>query len=224
MVKRILQISSFIFIVLIILLVGQNAWLLELKQGNLNIIQAFRDNEVQLFLFVFALMIAHNLFPLFPVPAIIALTTITAFDAKLMFIWVWSASIIGATLSFLLARFWLHRWTMDKLPLEFKQKVSRRGFQFVLILRVLPFVSMSLINYGAGMSSVRFFPYVFATAIGNFIYFAVLHLISTQWIEVETDTGVMILVALIIGGLFLAYKFAKPWIGKMNRKNKEDLT
>lgn len=44
--------------------------------------------------------------------------------------------------------------------------LSERQFRSVLVLRLLPVVPFNLLNYGAGLSSVGFLPFVAATAVG----------------------------------------------------------
>ncbi|MEU0086391.1 TVP38/TMEM64 family protein [Streptomyces sp. NPDC006274] len=44
--------------------------------------------------------------------------------------------------------------------------LARRGFVAVLLLRLVPLFPFAVINYGAGVTGVRFRPYVAATALG----------------------------------------------------------
>ena len=219
MIKRIWQIATFIFVVLIIYLVSQQTWLQNFNQGGLEeLVNLVQDNIVQAFIFLFLLMLVQNLFTLIPLPAIIGLAVIAdPENTELLFLWTFGASLIGATIAFYLARLWLHKWAMNKMNIEFKQKLNRSGFMVVFILRILPFVPTSLINYSAGVSSVRFLHYILATATGNFIYFLILFFIGKQIIEVGDDTGVMILIAIVAVVLFiLYYKLLKPRMMKSN--------
>src|SRR5690625_4827835 len=106
MLKRILQITSLLFVIFLIFIVYQQSWLTELKSANINqILYLIQDSEVQALLFFFLLMIMQNLFTLIPLPVIIGLTTVAASDPVFIFIWTWGASLVGATISFYLARF-----------------------------------------------------------------------------------------------------------------------
>ncbi|WP_063788292.1 TVP38/TMEM64 family protein [Streptomyces ardesiacus] len=76
----------------------------------------------------------------------------------------------GAVLSFGLAR-WLGRpavarWAGDGRLARLDAMVSARGFLAVLILRLIPVFPFALVNYAAGVTSIRLAPYVTATAIG----------------------------------------------------------
>jgi uncharacterized membrane protein YdjX (TVP38/TMEM64 family) len=44
--------------------------------------------------------------------------------------------------------------------------LGRAGFQTVLVLRLIPLVPCDVINYGAGLGSVRFRDFILATAVG----------------------------------------------------------
>ncbi len=76
----------------------------------------------------------------------------------------------GAALSFGIAR-WLGRPTVARYTgsgrlARLDAYLSRRGFVSVLVLRLVPLFPFSVINYGAGVSAVRFSPYLAATAVG----------------------------------------------------------
>jgi uncharacterized membrane protein YdjX (TVP38/TMEM64 family) len=76
----------------------------------------------------------------------------------------------GAALSFALAR-WLGRpavarWTGEGRLARLDALLSRRGFTAVLLLRLVPLFPFALVNYATGVMSVRFLPYLTATAIG----------------------------------------------------------
>lgn len=45
-------------------------------------------------------------------------------------------------------------------------RLTRRGFWAVLVLRLVPLFPFAVVNYGAGVTGVRFAPYMAATAIG----------------------------------------------------------
>ncbi|WP_035186515.1 TVP38/TMEM64 family protein [Alteribacter aurantiacus] len=45
-------------------------------------------------------------------------------------------------------------------------QLEKRGFFYVLVLRLIPLFNFDLISYAAGVSKVRFSPFLFATIIG----------------------------------------------------------
>ncbi len=81
------------------------------------------------------------------------------------------ASTAAAAISFLLGRFTLRNWIVKKLAHRpaFKaidEAVGREGWKMVLLLRLSPVFPFTLLNYGLGLTSIRFWPAVLASWIG----------------------------------------------------------
>jgi uncharacterized membrane protein YdjX (TVP38/TMEM64 family) len=79
--------------------------------------------------------------------------------------------MVGAMLCFLLARA-LGRDTVEKLAGKGVLKgveayFTKYGSKTILICRLLPFVSFDAVSYFAGLTSVRFWPFVIATGLGQ---------------------------------------------------------
>ena len=61
----------------------------------------------------------------------------------------------------------IERWLTSRLPLEaFEQRLARRGFVTVLVLRLVPNVPFELLNATLGVSPVRWRNFLTATALG----------------------------------------------------------
>jgi uncharacterized membrane protein YdjX (TVP38/TMEM64 family) len=82
------------------------------------------------------------------------------------------ASVVGATLSFIIARYFGRAWVEARLRKHPKfaaidQAVSKSGFKVVLLLRLEPvFIPFALLNYGLGLTSIRLRDYVLASWLG----------------------------------------------------------
>jgi len=82
------------------------------------------------------------------------------------------ASVIGATVSFLLARYFLRDWVAQKLQAYPKfaaidRAVAQHGFKLVLLLRLQPvIIPFALLNYALGLTRVRWRDYVVASWLG----------------------------------------------------------
>lgn len=120
---------------------------------------------VSFFLMVFQSLIA-------PLPAFL----ITFANAAL-FGWVkgallsWSSAMAGAALCFWIARL-LGRDATEKLTSKLAlQKVDRFFEQYgkytILIARLLPFVSFDIVSYAAGLTSMSFWSFFWATGLGQ---------------------------------------------------------
>ncbi len=100
-------------------------------------------------------------------------TLLTALGAAIFgpywgFLYVWTGAMIGAGLSFLIGRYLGRDFAAsligDRLK-RFDDAIERNGFATVLYLRLMyfPFTPM---NFGMGLTKVRFWDYIAGTALG----------------------------------------------------------
>lgn len=134
----------------------------------------------------------------------------------------WIGATIGATLSFLLAKF-LGRDFVDQLLggrfQEFERRLERHGFTSLLILRLLPWFPFTGINFGSGLTRIRFRDYVLATALGilpgTFVYQFLFAKLGSkvladewQWSDLaDAELGIAIV-------LFIAFAGIGGWIAR----------
>lgn len=83
----------------------------------------------------------------------------------------WSSAMAGATLCFYIAKF-LGREVVEKLTSrtaleKVDQFFNQYGNYAILIARLLPFISFDIVSYGAGLTSMGFWPFFVATGIGQ---------------------------------------------------------
>lgn len=83
----------------------------------------------------------------------------------------WSSAMAGAAVCFYIAR-WYGRTTVEKLTsrqaLEHVDAFFEQyGKYAVLIARLLPFISFDIVSYGAGLTSMSFWPFFWATGLGQ---------------------------------------------------------
>jgi uncharacterized membrane protein YdjX (TVP38/TMEM64 family) len=77
----------------------------------------------------------------------------------------------GAIISFYFARTLGSNWLKKKLSSNGKidrwqKKIKEKGFYFIFVLRVIPIVNFDFVSYLAGISRLKFRPYIFATLLG----------------------------------------------------------
>ncbi|MEO7980915.1 MAG: VTT domain-containing protein [Sporichthyaceae bacterium] len=81
----------------------------------------------------------------------------------------WAGAVLGAVAAFWLART-LGRASVQRLTgprlRRADEVLGRRGLVGVLVARLIPVVPFTLVNYGSGLSAVRFPAYLGATAVG----------------------------------------------------------
>ena len=83
-------------------------------------------------------------------------------------LFVFIAATLGSSLAFLVSRYVARRLVERKLAGHKKfasidQAIGKQGFKIVLLLRMTPLVPFNFLNYGLGLTRVRFLPYVLAS-------------------------------------------------------------
>lgn len=82
------------------------------------------------------------------------------------------ASVLGATISFLLARFFAREWVSKRIRQHprfaaIDRTVGKHGFKVVLLARLTPvFLPFAVLNYALGLTRVRLRDYVLASWLG----------------------------------------------------------
>ena len=118
----------------------------------------------------FSLMVFQSVIA--PLPAFL----ITIANANLFGWWQgailsWASAMAGAALCFWIARV-VGREAVEKLAgkngiRQMEEFFQRHGTQSVLIARLLPFVSFDWVSYFAGLTSMRFWSFFWATGLGQ---------------------------------------------------------
>lgn len=83
----------------------------------------------------------------------------------------WSSAMAGAALCFFIARFY-GRTVVEKLTSKFALEsvdifFEKYGKYAILIARLLPFVSFDIVSYAAGLTSMGFWSFFWATGLGQ---------------------------------------------------------
>ncbi|WP_346726501.1 TVP38/TMEM64 family protein [Campylobacter mucosalis] len=118
----------------------------------------------------FFLMVLQSIMA--PVPAfLITLSNAMIFGWVLGAILSWSSAMVGAALCFYIARI-LGRDIVEKLTgkkaLEATDEFfTKYGKHTIIVCRLLPFVSFDLVSYAAGLTSMGFWSFFWATGIGQ---------------------------------------------------------
>lgn len=118
----------------------------------------------------FLLMVFQSLFA--PLPAFV----ITFANAGL-FGWIngailsWSSAMVGAMLCFAIARIYgrtvVEKFTTRTALKEVDKFFERYGKWAILVARLLPFMSFDIVSYAAGLTSMGFWEFFWATGLGQ---------------------------------------------------------
>jgi len=83
------------------------------------------------------------------------------------------ASVVGATLAFLIARYVARDWVTRRLKkypqaAAIDRAIEKNGFKAVVLLRLQPVLPFNILNYALGLTSIRLRDYMLASWIGMF--------------------------------------------------------
>ena len=83
------------------------------------------------------------------------------------------ASVAGATLAFLIARYIARDWVTRRLKkypqaAALDRAIEKNGFKAVVLLRLQPVLPFNILNYALGLTSIRLRDYMLASWIGMF--------------------------------------------------------
>lgn len=128
------------------------------------------------FLFIFLYVVLIILF--FP-SIVLSLTGGVLFGPVLGTLCIQTGAILGAALAFLLTRYLLADQVESILGENMRQLktgVERRGWRFVLMLRIIPGLPYTLLNYALGLTKIRFLHFLgvtFACILPRTILYAI---------------------------------------------------
>jgi len=130
---------------------------------------------------------------------------------------------LGSSLSFLVARYfgrdfierfeWLHKGRIKK----FDDSIAQNGFKVILFMRLIPLFQYDAVNFGSGLSKIRFRDYLLATFIGMIPGGFVNALVGDS---LENPISIQFLIAVAAFGLLMiiptVYKIIQKKRGKVN--------
>lgn len=148
-------------------------------------------------------------------------------------LYTWIGATIGATLCFLLAKA-LGREFVESLLggrlAALDQRLRDHGFVGMLIIRLVPLFPFNGVNFGSGLTAIRFRDYVLATAIGilpatfiyQFLFARVQEKIAGEGVTWSDWLDPILFLAL---GLFLVLilvgKWTADWLSRKDREKQE---
>ncbi len=132
------------------------------------------------------------------------------------------AANIGANLAFLVARF-LGRDGIERLCGRRLQKLDEatkeHGFQGLLLLRLVPLVPFNALNFGSGLTALRWRTYALATLVGIFPGTVVYTMFADALLQGSQEASREALVRVLIAGALLVFLSFLPTImKKLNMK------
>lgn len=172
-----------------------------------------RDHTLLLQLMMLGVMVIQNLFTIIPLILVISIN-ISLFGLAYGYAWSLLTSIVGALVCFFVVRLWLQKWVEGLLKqTAWKDNISDKGYWYVFMGRVIPFVPSSLINIAAGASTVKLRHFLIGTTVGNALYFLALSLMAEGLMVAAVQQGLYVGVIIVVAG-YTAYRI---WRGRRKK-------
>jgi uncharacterized membrane protein YdjX (TVP38/TMEM64 family) len=201
-IKFVLSVSFFL---LIIFLVANKDVIQIFFAGDIEEIGSKLDDHfLPMFVITFLLLIIQNFITFIPLILILSVN-IAFYGFVYGLIWSWFASVVAATLIFICARYFFKERLEKRINDAIKQKAEERGFMYVLLARIFPFVPTNLVNIVSGISSISFKDFLLATSLGNFVYFFALSLLPLGLFSLDIE----LILLLICISLAIVYLYKK---------------
>lgn len=115
-----------------------------------------------------ALMVLHSV--TFVPAEVIAISDVIIFGPVLGVVYAWIGAMLGAYLSYFLARWFgrpiVNRFVPKRLLDRFDTFFASEGLKGVFILRLIPLVSFNALNYASGLTRMTFWDFTWTTGLG----------------------------------------------------------
>nr|WP_263328640.1 VTT domain-containing protein [Neobacillus sp. Marseille-Q6967] len=194
----------------VVLAVAFNTEMFELlRNGDVDtLLIVLGEEPFYKFFITFIIMLIQNSFTIIPLILIITINY-ALFGFVNGLLWSWISSVIAAAVWFYGSRYFFYDWVQRKTNPALLSKIEQNGFLFVFQARIFPFVPTSLINIIAGISTIRFKPFILGTMMGNLIFFFVLTLIPAGIMSGNMDNYVLISLTIVLIGVVLFIRLRK---------------
>ncbi len=165
-ISNLLKIGAIVVAIAILIFIAKKINFQELLIQALNWISSLGIWGVFAFIAIYAIATV-----LFIPGSLLTLGAGVLFGVVFGSIYVSIGSIIGATLAFLIGRYFARDWVDKKLETQPKFKaidraIAKEGWKIVGLLRLAPIFPFILLNYGLGVTQVSLKDYFFASWIG----------------------------------------------------------
>ncbi len=126
----------------------------------------------------------------------------------------WVGALIAAMLAFCIAKvlgYPVVRRMMPKgLFRRMEEVVERHGPPMLIMVRMIPLIPFTVINYGAGVTTVKWRTFLWTSAVG-FILPTILWVSVGDMMRERPALGILVLTVLAVATFFLARRFSSWW-------------
>ncbi len=145
--------------------------------------------------------------------AVLSIVAGATFGLSFGLVYVLAGAIIGAAIAFLVSRF-LGRESMGRLAgqhlVRLDAMIAKNAFMGIVIVRLIPVIPFTLINYVAGLTAIRLATFTSASAIGmlpgTFVVVS-LGAFGSQPKSWQFITAILVVLLLAIGSSFAVRRY-----------------
>jgi len=157
-------------------------------------IELYRSSHPVLTVFLFCCL--YIIFTALSIPGAVFLTVIAGAIFGLLYgtIWVSISSTIGATLAFLISRFFFQQAVKQKFGdrlNNIEANLKKDGAFYLFSMRLVPAIPFFVINLGMGLTPIKTSQYMFASWLGMLPGTAVYVNAGTQLSKLESLSGIL---------------------------------
>jgi len=186
-----------------------------------NIFNGFSPTDIKNYVVsfgVYAPLIYIMLFAIVPLTffpdSILAIASGMIFGLAGGFVYTMIGALCGASLAYLLARYFgrtlLKNFFKNKMDI-IDSRVKGNGFMIIFLLRLIPLFPFDVISYSAGLSDIKYKDFILATSIGTIPGIFVFTNIGDKSLEIGSNdfyVSLSLLVVLLVGSVFLRKKIS----------------
>lgn len=186
---------------------GQYLSLAELREQQQTLITFRDENFLTLVAICFVVYVTVTAFSL-PGATIMTLSVGAIFGFSWGLVIASFASTIGATLAFLIARFFLHDWVQNKFSdrlQKFNERFRKDGAFYLLTLRLVPLFPFFVVNLAMSLTKIKAFTFYWVSQLGMLAGTAVYVNAGTQLASIESTADIFstrLLLSFTLLGIF----------------------
>ena len=184
-----------------------------IQENAIPLKKAVKNNYIMSIIIYISVYVLLTLF--MPTAAILTLLAGYLFGAILGGLITTIAASIGAIAGCWLSRFYIGNWVQNKWPNQlsrFNNHISSEGNIYLIFIRMLPFLSYSMVNYFLGLTRVSTFAVAWTTAVGSipiiFIFtYAGRNLLTLESVNsiVTSNSFILLSILVLLGISFKIY-------------------
>jgi len=169
-----------------------------------------------------ALMVLHSV--TFVPAEVITISDVVIFGPVLGVAYAWIGAMLGAYLSYFLARWFgrpiVNRFVPKRLIDRFDTFFASEGLKGVFILRLIPLVSFNALNYASGLTRMTFWDFTWTIGLGILPMEIIISILYQSAVgQKYAVIGLTIVGIALLAGLVLRSKLRKKYTDLEKRDN-----